>query len=511
MVIGNQSKNKLLLVISTGTIILSIIVHLLHRQFGFLEQQIILMNGSLDQAGYITWIVNSLLIIPIILLIISWLLYQKDATNIAVSLMITLTLTFASISIIAGGDGLVEYHFSIFMVIALIGTFQNIQHVIVSTIIFAIHHLLGYFTIPQIICGTKDYAFSLLMIHAVFLILTSLATILIIYKNRQAENILKEKREEAVKELNILLEELNTVSKKVSTYSAELATDAEVAASASHSIFNALKDNQNDLKEQASTLQTGVARNEELVAEFEGIQSSATNVSSKAKENLDVAAQGKESVNEVSEQMYVITTSIESINELVTDLASQSQQITHSLNEIENVSEQTKLLALNASIEAARAGEHGKGFAVVADEIRKLATYSQESTDEIQNVLKNIELQVQAIVLKMGNGMEEIKKGNQTIQQSEQLFDLILTSMREVEKEISHISKSSEAIVHHAGETNELFSDILISNDHSLENLNVISSASEEQSASTSSLNEVTQALIAMAQELDVLVTKIKN
>ncbi len=85
------------------------------------------------------------------------------------------------------------------------------------------------------------------------------------------------------------------------------------------------------------------------------------------------------------------------------NLANQSQQITQSLREIEDISEQTKLLALDASIEAARAGEHGKGFfVVVAGKIRKLASNSQTSTIDIQRVLQNIDFQVHEMAEKNG-------------------------------------------------------------------------------------------------------------
>lgn len=87
-----------------------------------------------------------------------------------------LSLTFASIVSIATGNGLIEYHFSIFMVLAFIGSFQNIRLVVVSAVIFAIHHLGGYFLFSELICGTSDYSFTLLCIHAFYLILTSTAT-----------------------------------------------------------------------------------------------------------------------------------------------------------------------------------------------------------------------------------------------------------------------------------------------------------------------------------------------
>lgn len=511
MITEQQSKNQLMLYIASGTMLLSIIVHLMHRQFGFLEQQVVLMNGSAEHSAIFSLFVNILLIVPVLLTIVSWLVYKQNETNAILPMLITLSLTFSSISIVAGGDGLVEYHFSIFMVIAFIASYQNIKLILVSTVIFAVQHFLGYFTLPQIICGTEKYPFSLLMIHAVFLVLTSLATILIIHRSSTLETELKSKEATARKELTMLLNEVDTVSGQVVNYSTNLKEGVDITTNASQNILEAIQLNQKDLTEQASSLQQCVLRNEELFAEFEEIQASSESVAAKARENLDIAHTGKSTVHKVSEQMEVITVSIESIHQLVTHLESQSQQITHFLTEIEAISEQTKLLALNASIEAARAGEHGKGFAVVADEIRKLATHSQDSTGEIQTVLTQIDEQVHSIATKMGSGMVEINKGSETIQESAKLFETILQSMQQVGEEIDHISSATNVVVNNASETNNLFNMILVSNNHALEELKVITSASEEQYNTTKSFHEVTNALQTMAAALDQLMMKIKK
>lgn len=511
MISVQQSKNQLILYISTSVMLLSLLVHMLHRQFGFLEQHVIITNGSIDESTLVSWVINILMAIPIIFTLMSILLYKQSHKHPILPMVMTLSLTCSSISIIAGGDGLVEYHFSIFMVLAFIASFQSILLILVSTVIFVVQHLFGYFTLPQIICGTENYSFSLLLLHAVFLILTSFATIIIIKRAQTVEATLQTNEANAREELNLLLQELDDVSRQVTQFSGDINDGVHLTIKASEEISNAIQTNQKDLREQVQDLQQSIMRNEELFGEFEEIQASSESVAYKAKETLTIANIGEKTVQQVSTQMDIITISIESIHQLVTHLASQSQQINQTLNEIEAISEQTKLLALNASIEAARAGEHGKGFAVVASEIRKLATHSQTSTGKIQTILTQVDTQVHSIATKMDNGMTEINKGSETIKESAKLFNTILLSMQQVDQEIDNISAATHTVVKNAAGTNDLFNRILISNNHTVEEWEGISEASDEQYRTSKSFQEMTESLQSMVGSLNQLMLKIKQ
>ncbi|MGE7694582.1 methyl-accepting chemotaxis protein [Lysinibacillus sp. NPDC094177] len=504
-------RNSLILKITTAVVVLAIIVYVIHQSYNFLEEHTISLNGYIDTSASYTISLLILLLFPIFLCLASWILYVKNKKSVHLPFLLMLTLTFGSIAIIASGNGLVEYHFSIFMVLAFIGTFQNVRLVLVSTTLFAIQHLAGYFIFPELICGTDSYLFTLLMIHAVFLILTSAATIIIIRKTQKNEHYLRMHQEESAAELQKLLKELQHVGLVVNEHSNALAKDSKLMTTASHNITAAIRGNEDDLKLTSSELQKGVIKNEELLAKFRHIQESANQVATRAKHSLQQASAGEKSIYKVSTQMKVITESIESINDLVVELANQSHRINQSLHEIEEISEQTKLLALNASIEAARAGEHGKGFAVVADEIRKLATHSTTSTIEIQNVLQNIDLQVQQIAEKMESGLDEIHIGNTTIISNADLFHVILSSMQEVEDEIELISDATQLVASHASDTNSIFKSILKSNQASLESVSVIANAAQNQHLSTQSLNQVVNELQTMADELNLMMRKINS
>lgn len=491
-----------MLILTTFVVGLSIITHLLHRQFQFLDGYL-LLQGISYVAGGLQFMMNVLFVIPIVLLALTLWLYRKQ--HDAGQLFMTLTLTFSSISIIAGGNGLLEYHFSIFMVIAMIASFQQVKYIIVSTAIFTVHHLTGYFFFPQLLCGTEDYSFALLMIHAIYLVMTAVSTSIVILSTRKVETKLAADNELAEQQLQQLLRLINEESNHLQELSAQIAIDSSASFDSSQNITNALSKFQQNSENEANSLTVSVRKNEESIEQLASIHKRTENVTQNAKHSLERAALGKEKVNAVTNQMLIITDTIASIKHLIEILESQSKDISNSLMVIHNITEQTKLLALNASIEAARAGDVGKGFSVVASEIRNLASSSQESVVKMDSVFEGIQLQIGNVAQKMQMGMEEIYKGDQFIHESEHAFETIFETISTLEQDIDHISNATKDVVNQTQLSSTLFNEIAHMNGQSLQTVSIITDSARQQQAASQSLGQVITQLNAVTTQLKAL------
>ena len=157
------------------------------------------------------------------------------------------------------------------------------------------------------------------------------------------------------------------------------------------------------------------------------------------------AKNGREIVNQTVEGINLLSTDVSSAASIIADLAQQADSIGTVLDVIRGIAEQTNLLALNAAIEAARAGEQGRGFVVVADEVRTLASRTQESTEEIQKMIENLQSGSRQAVSVMDQSQSQSEKTVEMAATAGQSLDAIVSAMNE-------ISRMNKQIVHAAGE-----------------------------------------------------------
>jgi methyl-accepting chemotaxis protein len=183
---------------------------------------------------------------------------------------------------------------------------------------------------------------------------------------------------------------------------------------------------------------------EELTVSMKQVSNNAEASAEAARRALDAAEQGNRSVRDTLEGMQRIRSSVQATAKRIKALGDRSLEISEIVNVINDITEQTNLLALNAAIEAARAGEAGRGFAVVADEVRKLAEHSRNATKDIAALIKAIQAETNDAVVVMEEGTREVEVGAKLADQAGRALDAISTVVRQSAELVQEISLASK-------------------------------------------------------------------
>lgn len=160
---------------------------------------------------------------------------------------------------------------------------------------------------------------------------------------------------------------------------------------------------------------------------------------------LNNSAQVTKAVRLSVEELKIAAHETSNIQATADSLASATSQISQILHAIEDISDQTNLLALNAAIEAARAGEHGRGFAVVADEVRHLAEMSQQATTNIEHIVKNVHEKAMEVKSQIEMNAHSLNKVIEKTQISLGSFDAIGSAIVMLNNELESIGKETNA------------------------------------------------------------------
>ena len=243
----------------------------------------------------------------------------------------------------------------------------------------------------------------------------------------------------------------------------------------------------------------------------EGVQEIAENsseVATSSSEMEQAVDNGYESLQLLSRKMDIVQEEVDATSEVINQLGNRSKNIGEIIATIEAIASQTNLLALNAAIEAARAGEHGRGFSVVADEVRKLAELSQVSTERVSSLIKGIKDDVDLSVSKMAQVKSETLQGIEQIGETEKVFKKINESAGYVTSQIEGISAATQEISASAEEITSTLLDVGAMAEKNAEELKLISDSTQEQ---LGSMEEATASAVNLSERASDLNDMTKN
>ncbi len=230
--------------------------------------------------------------------------------------------------------------------------------------------------------------------------------------------------------LSQMIRNLKASSRELASAASEIATSSEQMSRGA-----------NDQTEQVNQVSTAI---EEMTATILEASKNANEATDASKNASSRATDGGQIVAETIQGMQKITKTVRESADSIAKLAKSADQIGEIIGVIDEIADQTNLLALNAAIEAARAGEQGRGFAVVADEVRKLAERTGKATGEITEMIKGIQKQTEEAVHSMEAGIQEVDRGRELTDKAGNSLNEIVAMTESVMNMIQQIATASE-------------------------------------------------------------------
>jgi methyl-accepting chemotaxis protein len=218
----------------------------------------------------------------------------------------------------------------------------------------------------------------------------------------------------------------------------------QATASAGSQISSSSEELAAGAQQQSSQTMEVASAVEQMTKTILHTSTNASLAADKSKNSGSIALEGGKVVKETIESMNHIAEVVERASATVQELGNSSNQIGEIIQVIDDIADQTNLLALNAAIEAARAGEQGRGFAVVADEVRKLAERTTKATKEIAAMITKIQHDTAEAVESMEKGTIQVKSGRELTYKAESSLKEIITSVNETLGTVSEVASASE-------------------------------------------------------------------
>lgn len=243
----------------------------------------------------------------------------------------------------------------------------------------------------------------------------------------------------------------------------ESSTHLAASAEEMSTITQTSRENTRHQTEQTEMVAVAI---DEMTATTKTVAQNTNETAFAAQETDEATRAGKEVLNRSVQSINKLVNHMHTTTESVHDLEGQTAKIGGVLDVIRSVAEQTNLLALNAAIEAARAGEHGRGFAVVAEEVRNLASRTQRSTEEIREIIEQLQERVsetaKAMQTSEAHGQETIKLTAET----DELLDVIITRVNAITQMTLQVAAATEEQSAAAAEINQNLSKIRVQSEH---------------------------------------------
>jgi methyl-accepting chemotaxis protein len=298
-------------------------------------------------------------------------------------------------------------------------------------------------------------------------------------------------------EMGIFARSMEVMNSRLKQMLKEVTASAANVASASTRLTTSAEKLSQGATEQVEKANLAATGSTEMSQAAGDIARTSTQVATSATEAVDVEAEGRHVVDKSIEEVNLIAETVETALGFVRELGEESVKIGDIVTAINDIADQTNLLALNAAIEAARAGEHGRGFAVVADEVKKLAERTSISTTEIATMINTIREGVRKTVVSMDTAKDRVGAGVEYSSQVSTALEGIVECINRLHNGVHQIATATEEM---SATTDEIA--------HDIHRISVVTqetfSSSEEVSRAAAGLSDLSRRLEGAVQSFKV-------